>query len=85
MESYAYYCPNCRSNRTKFNLISSSSQELFKNAVTGEVEMVSEPVEIASSDPQIQCRVCDFTGNELRFIKQAERNPRTPTPTSSSY
>lgn len=85
METHAYYCPNCRSNRTKFNLITSSSQEIVKSAVTGEIEFIGELVQMTSDDPQVQCKVCQFIGNELRFIKQAEREPRTPTPTSSSY
>jgi rubredoxin len=85
LETQAYYCPNCRSNRTKFSFITSQSQDIMKNAITGEVETTTEPSEIALAEPQVRCRVCDFVGNELRFVKQAERNPRTASQIPSAY
>jgi rubredoxin len=85
VETKAYYCPNCRSNRTKFSFITSQSHSVMKNAITGEIETTDEPTEIPLAEPQVRCRVCDFVGNELRFIKQAEREPRTPSHTPSVY
>ncbi|MFH5183157.1 hypothetical protein ACHHV8_11290 [Paenibacillus sp. TAB 01] len=85
MQDKPYFCPNCRSNRVKFSIISSFNQRFMKDAVTGNVQEVDEPQQIQDSEPMIQCQVCSFTGNELRFIKQAEREPRTMTPTNPTY
>ncbi|WP_284639009.1 hypothetical protein [Paenibacillus silviterrae] len=81
MQEKPYFCPNCRSNRVKFSMISSFSRRFLKDAVTGAVQEVGEPDELPEAEPTIQCQVCSFTGNELRFIKQAEREPRVMTQT----
>lgn len=80
MEQKPYFCPNCRSNRVKFSVISSYSQRFLKDAITGTVQEVSDPQQMEEIEPTIQCLVCSFTGNEMRFIKQAEREPRTANP-----
>jgi len=80
MQNKPYFCPNCRSNRVKFNVISSTYQQFMKNAVTGEVMSIEEPQTVDDHEATIQCLVCQFTGNEMRFIKQAERDPRVPQP-----
>ncbi|SEF57386.1 hypothetical protein [Paenibacillus sp. UNC499MF] len=85
MQDKPYFCPNCRSNRIKFSLMTSYSQPFVKDALTGVVTVSSEPSEIAENEPTIQCQVCSFVGNEMRFVKQAEREPRTMTPTSPTY
>ncbi|GIP36795.1 hypothetical protein J31TS4_00750 [Paenibacillus sp. J31TS4] len=79
MEDKPYYCPNCRSNRVKFSLISRTSQSFDKDAVTGSILETDEPVAMQAAEPDIECRVCGFVGNEQRFVRQAEREPRTPT------
>ncbi|KIL39256.1 hypothetical protein SD70_21565 [Gordoniibacillus kamchatkensis] len=85
MQQKPYFCPNCRSNRVKFNIISSYSQKFLKDAVTGAVNELGEPAPIEQGEPNIQCQVCGFMGNELRFIKQAEREPRPGAPINPSY
>ncbi|NOU93449.1 hypothetical protein GC093_09485 [Paenibacillus sp. LMG 31456] len=85
MQDKPYFCPNCRSNRVKFSVISSFSQRFLKDALSGSVQEVTEPQQIQETEPMIQCLVCSFTGNEMRFIKQAEREPRMMTPTDPSY
>ncbi|MEW9697737.1 hypothetical protein [Paenibacillus sp. SI8] len=85
MEEKPYFCPNCRSNRIKFSVITSYAQSFLKDAHSGSITEFKEPDAIAESEPTIQCLVCSFTGNELRFIKQAEREPRTDTTTTSFY
>lgn len=85
MEQKPYFCPNCRSNRVKFSIISSYSQKFLKDAVTGSVQELSDPQQLEESESTIQCQVCSFTGNEMRFIKQAEREPRTATQINSIY
>lgn len=78
MQEKPYFCPNCRSNRVKFSLISTFTQTFMKDAVSGTVSESHSPEPVAETEPSIQCRVCGFTGNEMRFIKQAEREPRIP-------
>ncbi|WP_248926389.1 hypothetical protein [Paenibacillus hamazuiensis] len=85
MQQKPYFCPNCRSNRVKFSVISNYSQRFLKDAITGEVQEMSEPAPIEQAEPEIQCLVCSFVGNELRFIKQAEREPRAMTQTNPTY
>lgn len=80
MQNKPYFCPNCRSNRVKFNIISSSSQRVMKDALTGEVMSMEEPQEMADTEATIQCLVCNFVGNEMRYIRQAEREPRPGQP-----
>ncbi len=79
MQEKPYFCPNCRSNRVKFSVISRSQQSFMKDAVTGAVMSQNEPEQFNVEEPDIQCNVCHFVGNEMRFIKQAEREPRTVT------
>lgn len=87
MENHPFYCPNCRSNRTKFSLITNINhvQDVIKNAVTGVIESEQEPYEKVSDEQLIRCHVCDFVGDELRFIKQAERSPRVENMVPSAY
>lgn len=85
MQTKPYFCPNCRSNRFKFSLISSTSLQFKKDAISGEITEQSDPMMIEQADPAIQCLVCHFTTNEMRFIKQAEREPRTVTDTNPAY
>ncbi|MFC0214322.1 hypothetical protein ACFFK0_17975 [Paenibacillus chartarius] len=85
MQNQPYFCPNCRSNRVKFSVISSYSQKFLKDAITGEISAVEEPVLVESGEANIQCQVCSFMGNELRFIKQAEREPRAAAATNPAY
>ncbi|MCR8630828.1 hypothetical protein [Paenibacillus radicis (ex Xue et al. 2023)] len=85
MQDKPYFCPNCRSNRVKFSVISSFSQRFLKDALSGSVQEVTEAQQIQEAEPIIQCLVCSFTGNEMRFIKQAEREPRMTTSTDPSY
>ncbi|OGX68147.1 MAG: hypothetical protein A2189_04830 [Paenibacillus sp. RIFOXYA1_FULL_44_5] len=85
MQEQPYFCPNCRSNRTKFKVISQSSQAFFKDAVTGAVLEMHDAEAVVEPEPTIQCMVCGVAGNEMRFIKQAEREPRVMTPTNPVY
>ena len=85
MQEKPYFCPNCRSNRTKFRVLSTTFQSFLKEAITGVVHNVTDPVTVEEAEPTIGCLVCGFTGNEMRFIKQAEREPRVETPTNPAY
>ncbi|MBP1991353.1 hypothetical protein [Paenibacillus eucommiae] len=85
MQEVPYFCPNCRSNRIKFSTITSYSQSFLKDALSGIVKEFLEPEPIVETEPTIQCLVCSFASNEMRFIKQAEREPRVETPTTAVY
>jgi hypothetical protein len=85
MQEIPYFCPNCRSNRIKFSVITSFSQPFLKDALSGDIKEFKEPDLIAEPEPTIQCLVCSFIGNELRFIKQAEREPREGVSTTATY
>ncbi|MHC0621052.1 hypothetical protein ACYE8R_30420 [Paenibacillus sp. M.A.Huq-82] len=85
MQEKPYFCPNCRSNRVKFNVITSYSQSFVKDALSGSITEFKEPDAIAEPEPTIQCLVCSFTSNEMRFVKQAEREPRMNTTTTTFY
>ncbi len=76
MQVKPYFCPNCRSNRVKFSLLSSARQQIMKDAISGEVTDQYETEQVDQDEPDIQCNVCGFVGNEMRFVKQAEREPR---------
>ena len=78
MQEKPYFCPNCRSNRVKFGLVTRMRQSIRKDAVTGVVTERSEPVPMEAAEPTVMCEVCGFTGNEMRYIRQAEREPRMP-------
>lgn len=85
MQEKPYFCPNCRSNRVKFSVITSATQQFLKDPVSGVVTDQADPVTMEQAEPSIQCLVCQFTGNEMRFVKQAEREPRVMTETNPVY
>lgn len=85
MQEKPYFCPNCRSNRVKFSVVSSYSQRIVKDAISGAVVETDEPQQMQESEPNIQCQVCSFVGNEMRFVKQAEREPRQESTVQSTY
>ncbi|OCT13831.1 hypothetical protein A8709_19855 [Paenibacillus pectinilyticus] len=83
MQEKPYFCPNCRSNRVKFSVITSYSQSFMKDAFSGDFTEFQDPDVIPEPEPTIQCLICNFSSNEMRFIKQAEREPRVNSPTTS--
>jgi len=85
VQNKPYFCPNCRSNRIKFREVTKYSRWFLKDAITGEIVEQREPEPVAEPEPTIECMVCHFTGNEMRFIKQAEKEPRTGAPIHPAY
>ena len=85
MEEKPYFCPNCRSNRIKFSVVTSFSRRILKDAHTGAILESSEPQVIEEPEPNIECMVCHFIGNEMRFVKQAEREPRSTVSAAPYY
>lgn len=76
-----YRCPNCKTNKTRFNIIQQVPQAVKLDPVTGEIiqslEMDQlEPFHIPYNGPQykIQCASCGLIESETMFIKFGE-NP----------
>ncbi len=79
LQDKPYFCPNCKSNRIKFNVIASTTRRFLKDALTGSILEMEEPQTVQEQEPVVECLVCHFVGNEMRFVKQAEKEPRVPS------
>jgi hypothetical protein len=75
-----YRCPNCKTNRSRFNLIQQVPQSVKMNPQSGEVvqEYSSnqlEPFHLPYKGPEykVQCAACGLIEDERTFIKFGER------------
>ncbi|WP_044896292.1 hypothetical protein [Bacillus alveayuensis] len=74
-----YLCPNCKTNRTRFNLIEQVVKPVKLNPKTGEI---MEQLQIHQLDPfhlpykrpayKVQCGACGLIEDEIYFIKFAQ-------------
>ena len=55
MQDVPYFCPNCRSNRVKFSFIRQVSQDVMKDAISGEITEQSEEG-LLDELVQVRCR-----------------------------
>ncbi len=76
--SSPYLCPNCKTNRSRFNIIEQVSRSVKMNPQSGEVmEEYAEnldPFHVPYRGPEIkvQCGVCGLIEDEQSFIKRAQ-------------
>ncbi|MGC4377104.1 DNA alkylation repair protein [Fictibacillus sp. Mic-4] len=81
--THPYLCPNCKTNRMRFNIIEQNASAVKLDPSSGEVVHhyeKDEPLDpfhlpYKGSKIMVQCAVCGVVGEEEMFIKRAENNP----------
>lgn len=78
--STPYCCPNCKTNRSRFNIIKQESHSVKMDPRTGDIveEYTNDglsPFHIPYSGPpyRVQCASCGLIENERMFIAFGER------------
>ncbi|MEL3973611.1 DNA alkylation repair protein [Rossellomorea oryzaecorticis] len=74
-----YRCPNCRTNRTRFNIIQQVPQSVKMDPQSGQVVQQYEegnldPFHLAYNGPElkVQCAACGLVEDEMTFKKFGE-------------
>ncbi|MDQ0228882.1 DNA alkylation repair protein [Metabacillus malikii] len=77
--STPYLCPNCKTNRSRFNIIEQHAKSVKLNPQTGEIleeldQLALGPLHVPYRGPnyKIQCGICGLIEEELSFIKHAQ-------------
>lgn len=81
--SNPYLCPNCKTNRSRFNLIQQLPSSVKLDPGTGIImeEFTDNNLEAFhlsynGPDKKVQCASCGLIEDETTFVKFAEHNPR---------
>jgi hypothetical protein len=82
--AHPYLCPNCKTNRTRFNVIEQNPVSVKLDPGTGDIvqkygdedqlDMFHLPYK--GAERLIQCAACGIVGEEEMYIKRAQSNPR---------
>lgn len=74
-----YRCPNCKTNKSRFNIIKQVAQSVKLNPQTGDIVETYESNELepfhmgySGPDVRIQCGVCGLIESETMFAKFGE-------------
>ncbi|ELK44406.1 DNA alkylation repair protein [Halobacillus sp. ACCC02827] len=76
-----YLCPNCKTNRSRFNVIEQKASAVKMNPKTGEVDteysnenMDAFHTPYKGPDKKVQCGACGLVEDERSFVAFAQNN-----------
>ncbi|WP_082232283.1 DNA alkylation repair protein [Halobacillus massiliensis] len=79
-----YLCPNCKTNRSRFNRIKQVSTSIQLDPRSGEVisecsngQLASYHMDYQGPEYKVQCGACGLIEDERTFLSFAEHNPLT--------